>query len=100
MQREAQNYNIQSTVADTCMIAMHLAVDYRAKHNLHFKLINQVHDALMVEVPEDEIEATKNMFNETMGQIDIPVRDRKPLRLSIDIDVLTRWGEKLKSEKV
>jgi len=95
MQRQAQNFPIQSTVADTCMVAMYLIKRYREEHNLHFRIVNQIHDAVMVEVPENEIEETKVMFQETMGKIDIPIPDRDPLRLGIDIDVMTRWGEKV-----
>jgi DNA polymerase-1 len=97
-EREAQNFPIQSTVADTCMIAMWLMCEYRKQHGLKFRLVNQIHDAIMVEVPEDEIEQTKSMFKETMGSIDIPIPNSKPLRLSIDIDVLTRWGQKKKED--
>lgn len=98
MQREAMNFPVQSTVADACMIAMQLMLDYRAKNNLHFKLVNQVHDAIMLQVPIEEIDATKVMFKETMGNIDIPVNATRVLRLGVDIEVLTRWGEKQKAE--
>lgn len=96
MQREAQNFPIQSTVADTCMIAMQLIVEYRQQHNLQFKIVNQIHDAIMLEVPEDEIEQVTIMFKETMGDIEIPIPER-PLTLDIGIEILTRWGEKRKT---
>ena len=95
-QRQAQNFPVQSTVADTAMLAMHLMIEYRRKHNLHFKLINQIHDAIMLEVPESEVEQCKHMYIETMGSIDIPIREGQVLRLGVDIDVMTRWGEKVK----
>jgi len=93
MRREAQNFPIQSTVADTCMIAMQLMLDYREKHGLNFSIVNQIHDALMIETPEAEIEAAKQMFRDTMGSIDIPIHGDS-LRLGIDIEILDRWGEK------
>lgn len=96
MQREAQNYPIQSTVADTCMIAMQLMVAYRSQHGLNFKICNQIHDAIMVQVPENEIEATEKMFRETMGSIKIPLRNKETLTLGVDIEVLERWGVKRK----
>ena len=92
--REAQNYPIQSTVADTCLITLWLMRRYREQHNLHFKIVNQIHDAILVEVPEAEIDATKEMFYKTMGSIDIPLEGCAPLRLDVDIDVMKRWGEK------
>lgn len=85
---------IQSTVADTCLITLWLMKKYREEHNLHFKIVNQIHDAILVEVPENEIDATKQMFYNTMGNIDIPIPGRAPLRLDVDIDVMKRWGEK------
>jgi len=94
MQRQAQNFPIQSTVADTCMIAMQLMDEYRAQHGLTFRLVNQIHDAIIVEVPILELEQTKQMFYDTMGSIDIPINSGLPLRLNIDIEVMTRWGEK------
>ena len=90
---------IQSTVADTAMIAMHLMLQYRQQHNLHFKLINQIHDAIMIETPEEEVEQCRQMYSETMGSIDIPIRAGETLRLGVDIEVMTRWGEKVKKAK-
>jgi DNA polymerase-1 len=97
MERQAQNFPIQGTVADTCMIAMWLIDRYRTTHGLNFKIINQIHDAIMLEVPEAEIEATETMFYEAMGQIDIPLKSGDNLRLNVDVDILSRWGEKLKA---
>jgi DNA polymerase-1 len=96
MQRQAQNFPIQSTVADTCMIAMQLMDEYRKETGLGYRLVNQIHDAIIVEVPKSEIEETKQMFKDTMGSIDIPINSDKPLRLNIDIDLMIRWGEKEK----
>lgn len=97
MERQAQNYPIQSTVADTAMIAMDRIERARGKLGLHFKIVNQIHDAVMLEVPEDEIEATKQMFHDTMGTIDIPVGPPfNVLRLGVDVTVYKRWGEKAK----
>jgi uracil-DNA glycosylase family 4 len=97
MQRQAQNFPIQSTVADTCMIAMRMMDEYRKRTGLRFKLVNQIHDAIIVEVPKDEVEETKEMFRNTMGKIDIPINNSDtPLRLDIDIELMTRWGEKEK----
>lgn len=94
MKREAQNYPIQSTVADTCLIALGLMDEYRSKNNLHFKIINQIHDAIIVMSPVNEIEQTKRMFYETMGSVKIPLKNNKSLTLDIDVEVMNRWGEK------
>ena len=95
MERQAQNFPIQSTVADTAMIAMIQILHERGHRGLHFKLVNQIHDAIMLEVPEGEIEETKQLMRDTMGSIDIPVGPPfDTLRLGIDLTVFTRWGDK------
>lgn len=88
LERQAGNFNIQSTVADTAMIAMDLIDRYRLEHGLHFKIQNQIHDALMLEVPHAEIEECREMLKNTMGNIKIPVGGKLgTLVLGIDIDV-------------
>ena len=94
MQRQGQNQNIQSTVADTTMLAMQLCTQYRQKHKMQCKMLIQVHDALVFALPKSEIEQTKEMLQLTMGSIDIPMPSGKPLRLGIDIEVMERWGAK------
>jgi len=49
---------------------------------------------VMVETPENEIEATKQMFKNTMANIQVTVTDSEPLVLGIDIAILDRWGQK------
>lgn len=93
--REAQNFPIQSTVADTMVIALGMLMAYRRKHNLNFRIVNQVHDAVILQVPESEIDRTKEALRATMGQIYIPINNA-PLKLDIDIDIMSRWGEKIK----
>ena len=95
MKREAQNFPIQSTVADTCLIALRMLMDYRDQTGLHYRIVNQVHDAVILEVPENEVDQAKQACKETMGNIYIPM-PQAPLRLDIDIDLMTRWGEKVK----
>ena len=95
LERQAQNWPIQSTVADTAQITMDRMDVWRARYNMRFKLQNQIHDALMIEYPLEERDACIDMFNNTMGNIDIPVGGKYgKLRLAIDIDVYNRWGEK------
>jgi len=97
LERQAFNFRVQSTVADTAQIAMDLIERYRGTNGLKFRIQNQVHDAIMLEVPKEEITICKNMFHEVMGKIDIPVGGTLgTLRLAVDVDVFTRWGEKVK----
>lgn len=81
------------------MIAMDLIARYREANGLHFRIVNQIHDAVMIETPIDEIDQCKLMYGDTMGAIDIPVGPPfNILRLGVDMKVLTRWGEEAKSK--
>lgn len=93
MGRESQNYPIQSTVADTVMLAFWLIANYRKEYSLNCKIINQIHDAILFMVPIDEIDKTKEMIKQTMGNIIIPITNN-PLKLDVEIDIMERWGEK------
>jgi uracil-DNA glycosylase family 4 len=93
-EREAANFPIQSTVADTMAIAADKLSQLRSERGLSFRLFNQVHDAFLFTLPEAEVEATTQLIEEGMGGIDIPMPSGKPTRLGIDVDVFTRWGEK------
>jgi len=94
MCREGMNYKIQSGVADNLLIALQLITKWRKDHGLHFRIVNLIHDAVLVETPVEEIEKTREMFLGTMGNIDMPMPGgRPPLRMGVDIDVMEkRWG--------
>lgn len=96
--REAQNFRIQSTVADAVEIGMQLLVEYRANTNLQFRMANQIHDAIKLQVREEEIDETKQALNETLGNVKIPIGSGC-LKLGIDITIMDRWGQKRKVKK-
>lgn len=82
---------------------MEQMIRWRAENGLHFEIQNQIHDALMLHVPKDEVEETKAMFHATMGNIHIPLKGTDfehtggPdfFTLGVDIDVYERWGKKI-----
>ena len=64
---------------------------------MKFRLQNQIHDALMLEVPEEELDETKRVLTWAMSEIDIPTYvPGGTFRLACDIDEYVRWGEKRK----
>ena len=99
--REAGNFPIQSTVADTMALALHECMKRRDEAALNFRVINQIHDALVLTVPEKEVDATIPLLSEAMHGIKIPVgRGRhatmlETLQLSVDVEICEkRWSEK------
>lgn len=97
-EREAGNFPIQSTVAQTVNIAADLIRRYRREHGMKFKIQNQIHDAIMLELPIEEKEECKKMFHETMGSVKIPLGKSKYFQLGCDIECYDRWGEKSKEQ--
>lgn len=85
-ERVALNTPIQGTAADIIKLAM-VRVDERLiREKMKSRLILQVHDELIVEASEDEIEAVKNILAEEMqGAMEL----RVPLK--VDIEVGRSW---------
>lgn len=80
-EREAVNYPIQGSAADiikVAMIRLHavLKADYRAR------MLLQVHDELLLEVPQDEIEPVKDLVETTMRNA---YKLRVPLKVEAEI---------------
>jgi len=87
-EREAINAPIQGTAADIIKIAMLKLPGELEKANLKAKMMLQVHDELMFEVPEDELEATTALVKDIMENaytLDIP--------LSTEAKAGQSWGE-------
>ncbi|HEY3307825.1 MAG TPA: DNA polymerase I [Desulfuromonadaceae bacterium] len=87
-QRNAINYPIQGSAADIIKSAM-LRVDRRIRaEGLKSRLIMQVHDELVLEVPEDELLLVEQLVEEEMSQA---VETRVPLK--VDISYGKNWSE-------
>ena len=75
-ERAAINAPMQGTAADIIKRAMIAVHGWLAKTNLRSKLIMQVHDELVLEVPDDEIETVKDELPRLMGgaaTLDVPL---------------------------
>ena len=87
-ERIAVNTVIQGSAADIMKLAM-LRVDAMLKqHKLGARLLLQIHDELIFEVPEAEIEETKAVVKEALEHA---VKLSVPLRTSIEVG--TNWGD-------
>ena len=79
-QRAAINQPLQGTAADLIKMAM-IDVDKRLKDgNYKAKMIMQVHDELIFELPKEELEAIKILVTEAMGL-------GQPLKVPLEIDI-------------
>ncbi len=65
-ERVARNMPIQGTAADIIKIAMVNVYNRLEKENLRSKLIMQVHDEIIVEAPDDEVDKVKTLLAEEM----------------------------------
>lgn len=86
-QRAAINQPLQGTAADLIKIAM-IRVD-KAIADMKTKMIMQVHDELVFEVPKDELEQLKSIILDCMALKDQNLK----IPLDVDINYGTSWKE-------
>jgi DNA polymerase I len=86
--RNAINYPIQGSAADIIKCAM-IRVDSRLRtEQLQSRMIMQVHDELVFEVPEDELLKMEQLVEEEMGRA---IETEVPLK--VDISHGANWSE-------
>jgi DNA polymerase-1 len=88
-ERAAINAPMQGTAADIIKLAMIAVHGWLSHGNLRAKLIMQVHDELVLEVPEeDELEMVKFQLPKLMGDVaklDVP--------LLVEVGVGPNWEQ-------
>lgn len=85
-ERAATNMPIQGTEADLMKMAMN-KVQERLQETGAKQLL-QVHDSILVECPEDEVDAVASMMKETMEHI-----YELPVLLTVDVSIGKTWGQ-------
>ena len=87
-ERVAMNSPIQGTAADIIKIAMIRGWKRLKEENLKSRLILQVHDELLIETAEDELEKVKTILEEEM-------KKAADLSVTLEIDMHTgkNWYE-------
>ncbi|MEZ4643697.1 MAG: DNA polymerase [Chloroflexota bacterium] len=76
-EREAINHPIQGTAADIIKIAMLRLYNALVDGNYQAQMLLQVHDELLLEVPEAEIEVVKALMVDIMSnafKLDVPLK--------------------------
>lgn len=87
-ERAAINAPMQGTAADIIKLAMIAVHHWLHQAQLRSKLIMQVHDELVLEVPDDEVALVKNALPDHMGNVlrlDVP--------LLIEVGVGDNWEQ-------
>ena len=79
-ERIAINTPIQGTAADMIKIAMIRIYQQLKKHHLQTKLLLQIHDELIFEVPKNEIEIVKDIVKKEM-------QNALPLEVPIEVNI-------------
>lgn len=85
-ERVARNMPIQGTAADIIKIAMVKVFERLRSDNMKSRLIMQVHDELIIEAPENEVDRAKQILTEEMeNAVSLTVR------LSVDAHIGKTW---------
>jgi len=107
IRREAMNYMMQSTVADSVNLLLYEIYKYREENNLDYSIVLQQHDSVVLQVREDLVE---KIMTEVLPQCMNKVYfnrcdfDGKQIGLEkyyfgLDQSVYKNWGYKLTEEQ-
>ncbi|MBX0328960.1 DNA polymerase I [Oscillochloris sp. ZM17-4] len=97
-EREAINAPIQGSAADIMKIAMVELSHALDNHGLRARLLLQVHDELILEAPDDEVETVKQLVREVMEHAyELKWTDddgqEQQVPLGVDVEVGPNWEE-------
>lgn len=110
-ERQAQNFPIQNGVADAVSIALYNFRKYREEHpELQYKLVLQIHDAVVLMCPIAQAERIYNEVIPTCMIDRVPFWPRhldgklmtqvtEPYHFGVDREIFTHWGVKVKGDK-
>lgn len=88
-ERASMNAPIQGTAADIMKIAMIKVQNEFEQGKFNSKIVAQVHDELIIDCPQEELEIVKNLVKKTMETaVDIGVK------LDVDVEVGKTWDLK------
>ena len=85
-EREAINLPMQGSASDLVKLAMRQVDEVLRRERLQARMILQIHDELVFEVPREEIARTSQLVKETMEQV-----ARLDVPLVVDLGVGENW---------
>jgi len=107
LERQCLNFPFQSLVADAISTALYYLYNHPRRAELGYKIVLQIHDAILLEVPLRSVAAVHDVLQECMVDrlsfkscnLDgVPYPDSPEYRFGIDTAVCARWGESLSWE--
>lgn len=103
-ERQAMNYPIQSMIASVVDRAVAYIYDYKRDNPGLFRMLLQIHDAVLLEVPYEHVATVLDKVLPTCmvkmcpiyptGLDGVPTGDG-PYYLGIDSEVMVHWGERI-----
>ncbi|MSQ14803.1 MAG: DNA polymerase I, partial [Dehalococcoidia bacterium] len=87
-ERMAVNMPVQGSAADIIKIAMVRLHDWMSKEGVKSRMLLQIHDELLFEVPDDETEMMQSIIPEIMSEalaLSVPIK--------VDVKIGRNWGE-------
>jgi DNA polymerase-1 len=91
-ERAAINAPLQGAAADIIKRAMVRIPDALARHKLAAKMLLQVHDELLFEIPDAEVEKTSKVVRDVMEKAPLPVVELS-VPLVADIGIGLNWAD-------
>jgi DNA polymerase-1 len=91
-ERAAINAPIQGSAADIIRRAMVRMDDAIGEANLNAQMLLQVHDELIFELPQEEVEKTIGVVAKVMENAPFPALDMK-VKLKVDAQAADNWDE-------
>lgn len=90
-ERQAINTRVQSSAADICLLAMYHINSFLKKKDMRSRIVNTVHDSIILEVPEDELKVTAKIVKTIMEKQKLPFET--PIPIKADLEYGPSWGE-------
>jgi DNA polymerase-1 len=109
LERQAQNFPIQSLVADAMSCAIYQLYKHRESCDVDYKIVLQIHDAVLLEVPIEHLDYVCNVslpycMTEMVPIVPTdldgtPLVVDEPYYLACDRDISVHWGANLTAEQ-
>ena len=90
-ERQGINAPVQSSASDMLMLALYNINKYFKINNMKSRIINTVHDSIILECPPDELMRTAKVVKTIMENGPVPFEKLCPIK--VDLEYGRNWGE-------